>query len=406
MRLHRAPVRIAVLSAAAGLTLALAGCSNDDGAAVTNLGGTGSVPNAASGAEASGAQPTPTTSARAAISKIALAASDTTCALDPAEVAAGVIELEIDPKGPAKTEVYILNGEGGIVTERENIAAGTPVELTSELTQGQYTISCRPEGKTPIDSKLMVTEGTATALTAEEQAAVDGYRQYVGEQVADSVTRTRELVAAIKAGKVAEAKSLYASSRLGWERIEPVAEAFGDIDPKIDPREADLAAGQEFPGWHAIEKGLWKDGSTTGLSAIGETLLIDLGDLVDRIPDAQITPSSMANGAKELLDEVASTKVTGEEEVFSRTDLVDFKGNLDGARKVFELLRPIAQNKDAGLVATLATEFDDVEAALSKYERGAGYVSYDTVTPAQRKDLADVVNALGEPLSRLAAAVV
>lgn len=37
----------------------------------------------------------------------------------------------------------------------------------------------------------------------------------------------------------------------------------------------------------------------------------------------------MANGAKELLDEVSRNKVTGEEDRYSRTDLADFKANVD-----------------------------------------------------------------------------
>ena len=132
-------------------------------------------------------------------------------------------------------------------------------------------------------------------------------------------------------------------------------------------------------------------------------MLTDLNDLADKIDDAEITPTSMANGAKELLDEVASGKITGEEEAFSHTDLVDFKANVDGAKKVFELLKPIVD--DSALVTTLDTEFGDVEEALEKYEKGDGYVSYDTVTESQRKELSEAVDALAEPLSKLAGAV-
>lgn len=405
MRLHRASFRIAGLATAACLTLVLTGCS-DDAADVRNLGGTASDPNAASGTGASAALATPTGTPGTGSSRVNVAASDTTCALDPAEVPSGVVKLAIDPKGPATAEVYILDSKKQVVTERESVVAGTPVELTSELPEGDYTISCRPKERGTIDSALKVTAGAATALSAEEQTVVDAYRTYVTDQVADTVTKTKQLVAAVKAGEVAKAKSLYAPSRFGWESIEPVAEAFGDIDPKVDLREADLEAGDTWTGWHVIEKSLWADESTEGMGAVGDQLLTDLDELVKRIPDADLTPSGMANGAKELLDEVASGKITGEEEAFSHTDLVDFKANLDGARKVFDLLRPIAEQKDAALVTTLATEFDDVDAALTKYEKGDGYVSYDTVTEAQRKVLTDVVNALGEPLSKLAAAVV
>lgn len=42
-----------------------------------------------------------------------------------------------------------------------------------------------------------------------------------------------------------------------WERIETVAESFGDLDPKMDAREADLEPAQKWTGWHRIEKDLW-----------------------------------------------------------------------------------------------------------------------------------------------------
>jgi iron uptake system component EfeO len=242
-------------------------------------------------------------------------------------------------------------------------------------------------------------------LTAEEQKAVDDYRAYVTAQVADSIEKSEQLVAAIQADDVAEAKSLYAPSRVGWESIEPVAAAFGDLDPRLDLREADVQAGDTWTGWHVIEKALWEDNTTEGMEEVGETLLDDLDELAESVKAVVITPTAMANGAKELLDEVAAGKITGEEEAFSHTDLWDFKANLDGARKVFDLLKPIAAKNDAALAEKLETEFDDVDEALEAYEKGDGYVSYETVTEAQRKELTDVVNALGEPLSQLAGAV-
>ncbi|MBA3744061.1 iron uptake system protein EfeO [Sporichthya sp.] len=248
-------------------------------------------------------------------------------------------------------------------------------------------------------------QATGAPLTPEEQTAVEGYRNYITAQVADSVTVTEELVEAVKADDITKAKTLYAKSRIGWESIEPVAAAFGDLDPRVDLREADVEDGDTWTGWHVLEKALWEDKDLEGMDEIGDTLLDDLDELTESVKTVEITPTAMAMGAKELLDEVASGKITGEEEAFSHTDLVDFKANLDGARKVFDLLKPIAERNDADLVKTLETEFDDVDMALEKYEKGDSYVSYDTVTESERKALTDVVNALGEPLSKLAGAI-
>ena len=225
------------------------------------------------------------------------------------------------------------------------------------------------------------------------------------QQQADAlVPLVEEFAAAVQDGDVARAKELYAPSRVPWEAIEPVAEAFGDLDPEVDLREADLEPGQEWTGWHRIEKALWVEESTDGMAAVATELVDDVTELQRRIPTASISAVSIGNGAKELLDEVATGKVTGEEEAFSHTDLVDFDANVLGARTAFEVLRPVVAADDPELVATLDRAFDDVEAALEQHEQGDGYVSYDTVGKQDRRELAQVVDALSEPLSQLAAA--
>src|SRR5690606_31706035 len=113
------------------------------------------------------------------------------------------------------------------------------------------------------------------------------------------------------------------------------------------------------------------------------------------------TADQLSNGAKELLDEVATGKVTGEEEAWSHTDLWDFQANVDGARVAFEALEPVVLQKDAELVETLEERFEDLQKLLDTYKRGDGWVLYTELTPAQVKELAAAVDAVGEPLSRL-----
>jgi iron uptake system component EfeO len=113
----------------------------------------------------------------------------------------------------------------------------------------------------------------------------------------------------------------------------------------------------------------------------------------------------MANGAKELLDEVATGKVTGEEDRYSHTDLSDFYANVEGAEKAYELLKTVAAENDPALVTELDKQFASIKKLLDTYRKGDGWVSYDTVDKTQQKKLSDAVNSLAEPLSKLAAAV-
>jgi iron uptake system component EfeO len=128
--------------------------------------------------------------------------------------------------------------------------------------------------------------------------------------------------------------------------------------------------------------------------------------LHDRVQDLTYSADDIANGSRALLDEVATGKVTGEEEYWSRTDLWDFQANIEGARIAFEGLRPLLQQKDPDLDSQIAAKFAAVQALLDAQRVGDGFKTYDKLTKAEIKELSDAVNALSEPLSKLAAAVV
>ncbi|MFF0450366.1 iron uptake system protein EfeO [Streptomyces sp. NPDC004609] len=342
---------------------------------------------------------------------VRVTAEDDSCEVSKKDFPAGHVELDIENKGSKVTEVYILFPDDRIVTERENIGPGTRARLTAEVKAGSYEIACKPGMKGDgIRQKVTVTGGKAARRSPEMDAAVAAYRKYAQAQADETLPKARVFTDAVKAGDVEAAKKAYAPSRIGWERTEPVAESFGDIDPKVDLREDGLEKGQKWTGWHRLEKALWQDRRIgPEEKALADTLIKDLTDWQKKVGTAEITPTSMANGAKELLDEVATGKVTGEEERYSHTDLVDFKANVEGAQKSHELLKPVAVRNDPKLVAELDRQFTALNTLLDKYRANGttyDFVSYDTVGKAQRKELSDAVNALAEPLSKLAAAVV
>ncbi|PJN19537.1 peptidase M75 [Streptomyces sp. CB02120-2] len=345
---------------------------------------------------------------------IKVAASDTACEVSKKDFPAGKATIEVENKGAKVTELYLLFPDGRIVAERENIGPGTKATITAEIKAGDYEFACKPGMKGDgIRTKVKATGKGGEKRSPELDAAVAAYRAYAQEQADETLPKAQAFADAVKAGDVEAAKKAYAPSRLGWERTEPVAESFGDIDPKVDVREDGLEAGQDpakdWTGWHRLEKSLFQDGKITDQDKkLADTLMADLTDWQKKVGQAEITPTSMANGAKELLDEVATGKVTGEEERYSHTDLVDFKGNLEGAQKAYELLKPTAEKNDPALVKQLDTQFSALGVLLDRYradKNGYDFTSYDKVGDAERKELSDGVNSLAEPLSKLVAAV-
>ena len=334
--------------------------------------------------------------------------SDAGCSPTVLKLTAGPKNFVVSASGSGKvTEYEILDGTR-IIGERENITPGVTSKFSLRLNPGEYVSYC-PHGKSVEYGKVIVTGGATGATSAGSKQlseATSGYQQYVVAQSDLLVKRTAAFTAAVKAGDTAKAKSLYAGAREPFETIEPVAESFGKLDPKIDARENDVAKGEKWTGFHRIEKTLWQDNTTAGLASFADQLNTDVRELQAKAKRLTYQPAELANGATGLLDEVSKSKITGEEDRYSHTDLWDFAANVDGAHEAFKLLRPAVEAKNAALAKQIDARFNDVGSSLAAYRKGSGFVLYSALTPADTKKLSRSIDALGEPLSHVASIVV
>src|SRR5688572_20880390 len=338
---------------------------------------------------------------------IAVVATDTECRVARTEAEAGTAVFTVSNQGSKITEFYVYAAGDRVMGEIENIGPGLSREFRVELPAGTYETACKPgmSGK-GIRGAFKVT-GSAAALSDEAKLAeaTASYQRYVKSQTDALLVKTQEFVDAVKAGDVAKAKALFPVARTYWERIEPVAEIFGDLDPKIDGREEVIEEGMEFTGFHRIEKDLWVTGDISKSGPMADRLMTDIRDIVAKANAEKLSPLQLANGAKELLDEVATGKITGEEDRYSHTDLWDFNANVEGSKAAVSSLRPVLEERDPALAKTLDTEFANVENALAKYRDGDGWKLHTALTEADLKGLSDAINALAEPVSRVAAVV-
>jgi iron uptake system component EfeO len=354
----------------------------------------------ASAAACGGGPPAPTGG------DVAVTASDSTCQLARTELAAGVTRFVITNTGSKINEFYVFRGDT-VLGEVENIGPGTTRNLSVELKEGSHTGVCKPGmGGDGIKQVFTVT-GTAAALSqdAKLSSAVTAYTEYVRSQADLLVVKTKDFTDAIRAGDIAKAKQLFAIARGPYETIEPVAESFGDLDPAIDARDGDLEANTPWTGFHALEKHLWVDNDISQDKALADRLDADVAKLVTLTKTVDLQPLAIANGAKELLDEVATSKITGEEDRYSHTDLWDIAANVAGVEAAMDSLGPALAERDAALLANVDSAHEAVEAALAPYKVGDGWKLYTELTPADTKALADAISGLAEPVSKVAAAI-
>ena len=350
---------------------------------------------------------------------LTVSSTDSACDLSATEAPAGTLSFDVTNAGTQVTEFYLLGEDGlRIVAEVENVGPQLSRQLVVNAPAGKYVTACKPgmtgEG---IRADFTVTESDEeVAVSANDQELIDqaqsNYAAYVQDQSDQLLLKTQLFVDAYASGDDDQARAIYADARVHWERIETVAESFGDLDPRMDAREADLEPGQKWTGWHRIEKDLWPERAddytpltTKERATYADDLMANTETLDKRIQKLEFTVDQIANGSRGLLEEVATGKVTGEEEYWSRTDLWDFQANVDGARVGYEGVRPILEQKDPDLAATLDTRFEELQALLDAQRVGDGFTLYDDLTPEQVKELSDAVNALSEPLSHLTASV-
>lgn len=380
------------------------------------------------------------------VAKTDLAASDALtvsstasgCDVSGDSATSGTLTFDVRNDGEEVTEFYLLADDGlRIVGEVENIAPGASRTLTVVAQPGDYYTLCKPgmvgDG---VGKAAFAVSGDAIELSGEDaeqkQQAVDLYAAFVKDQVGQLVPAVADFVDAYESGDDQTARTAFPAVRAYYERIEPVAEALGDLDPRIDYREVDaVAEGLDWTGFHRIEKDLWvpaadalnADGETPAWqdwapstaderAAFGDQLIADVQELYDYVHSGQFQESldaqgiaGISNGAIALLDEVATGKIQGEEDWWSGTDLSDFAANVEGSKMAFSLVRDFAVAQgDEG--ESLAEEIDggyaDLETALAQYgSLEAGFVVYTDLTDDDKRELTDLINALAEPLAQL-----
>lgn len=339
------------------------------------------------------------------IAQVKITVNDKQCDPMQVTVAAGKTQFVVTNASQKNLEWEILKGVM-VVEERENIAPGFTQKMTANLEPGEYDMTCgllsNPKGK-------LVVTASAEAATAKTNVLdlvgpIAEYKVYVTKEVDALVQQTKLFTAAIKAGKLDEARKLYAPTRQHYERIEPIAELFSDLDGSIDAREDDYekkADDPKFTGFHRLEKALFADHSTKGMEHYADQLNADTQELQKRIASLTFPPNKVVGGAADLIEEVAATKISGEEDRYSRTDLWDFQANVDGAQKIVNLLRPLLEKANPTLLGKVDANFKTVDSVLAKYKTKDGFESYEKLSDADRTALKGPITTLAEDLAQL-----
>lgn len=336
------------------------------------------------------------------------------CEPTPAKVTAGHVQFNVKNSDASDvSEAELRSGDlSHILGEQENLTPGLSGGFALNIQPGTYKVNCpgasQPHATFTVTGKVT---GPAWQSNAALKTAVAGYSSYINTNVGELITHTQSFCAAIDAGNMHQAELLYSPARIYYERIEPVAEIWGNLDTDIDGRwENPVTVTSQFMGFHRIEQLIWADSTLTGAPKLCRGLVAHEKQLRKLVLAAQYSPLEMAAGATDLVNEAATAKISGEEERYSNVDLPTFQANVDGAMEVFTLFKPYLQAHDASTVTAVNQRAAGVTKALAPLRAqpgylDTGYVEYSQVLDNQRRPLSAAVNAFAEALSKISAEV-
>jgi iron uptake system component EfeO len=328
------------------------------------------------------------------------------CEPNALTVPAGHASFRIVNRSDRAVEWEILDGVL-VVEERENIAPGLSQVINANLLPGDYAITCgllsNPRGT------LHVTPTAASDAAAKAKPSMvafvgplSEFRVYLSSQGTALIKAVNALEQAITAGDLSQAQALYVPARAAYQRLAPAAQRLAELDNGINAR-ADYFEKREqdpaFTGFHRIEYALFQQRNLDGLAPVAERLLSDVTTLKQQLLAQSLPPEQMVNIVVRNLNSIADVRASsGEEERYSHSDLNGFAGNLDAARKVVDLLRPLLAKSAAELLPNVDNALNAFDTELNGFKVGDGYASYDSVSAEQRKQIADKAKALADAL--------
>jgi iron uptake system component EfeO len=269
--------------------------------------------------------------------------------------------------------------------------------------------SQRPETEAAREQPRKENDSKSTASQVNDTPEAVFYRQYLDASTKFLVAATKELVAAIEADEVEEAKSLYVPARTPYEQIEPVAESLGDLDRRIDVK-VDEAPAEEFGGFHRIEQALWAEETTEDLDPVAQQLLADVEELQQEARTVPLPNVQIARFANRLLDEIMLTKLTGEEERYSHVDLAGYAANLAGAEmavKAIEGQIPEPRVNRLGPRDKIDINLEWAFLAMSEYYSPdtREYALYTELTEEGKREMARTIKVLIRDLEKVPAQI-
>ena len=250
-------------------------------------------------------------------------------------------------------EVDLVNpANGAVYAEVEALGPGTTSPMRLNVGSGSYAFRCLFEDHDPITGPTAVVGGHAAGTPAilpvtsnDLLAPARVYHSYVAAGLTRLVDQADALLADVRAGDLAAARTAWLTAHLTYERLGAAYDAYGDFDHKIDGRPDGRAGGVNSPHWtgfYRLEYGLWHGQSAHELTGVADTLDANVRALLKSWPSTQINLLDIGLRTHEILEDALQFQLTGHDDYGSGTTLATTQANITGTQRAADRPAPAA----------------------------------------------------------------
>ena len=311
--------------------------------------------------------------------------------------------------GKKTSEVYLVDpASSAVYGEVENLAPGITRDLAATIGAGTYAWRCVPNGEKAVTSAAVRVSGggtTSAVLPVSEQdlaAPLASYKAYVQSGLNTLQTQVDKLREDIRSGNLTAARADWLTGHLQYSSLGAAYGTFQDFDAKINGRIAGLPGGvadKDFAGFHRIEYGLWHGESATSLQGPADQLGQAVAGLRADFPKQDFDPGDLPLRTHEVLENTLQFELTGEADQGSGTTLATADANIQGTRKLLDVLQALIAARSPGLLATVRSRLDHTEQLVLAAKTGSGWTPVDQLPAIQRQRLNGAMGQLLEDLA-------
>lgn len=231
-------------------------------------------------------------------------------------------------------------------------------------------------------------------LDVKEQA--ESFKQFAEAQMVDFVADTERLASLVKEGKLEEAQKLYPLVAMYYERMQPLASHFEELDKKING--AFIAGSkQDGTGFQRLAFGLFTDKKTGGYEEVATQLVADVKTLQKELPALDVSANNVLASGVLMLDKLANERLVAASS--ANDEVYTVKAQTEAAEELVKIFMPRALPESA----TAATEkIAALNELVAYYEVGKeDYVNYSFFTTKQKDELIIAVKEVQQALQAM-----